>query len=520
MQEIVLTISKTKEGEETLLITGPNKSGTYEIEYFGPSSSQVSLGLIHYFGPNGDDQIGIPPEASNGTTNTKLRIDALTVGTTSKYYHNLAGLPFSARQRILRALRDITLVHAAPTGLLRHPVLTRWYKTEQSWKKLDEYVKILRQNTSNGAILSSFEVSGSTHRSTRIEFNTRPSDFLPTHVHAIIGPNGVGKSTILNSMAQDIIDIHGQRSKKREERNSANLSTPLSKLIMISFNALDELATLSQNPPDKGFRSHYIGIKSESAAHDQRRSDGRTDGRHTPKLKSQSQLTLEFRSSLDTCLKNSRKYEELRHALDIFNNDPHFSTLQFKDRLGETAYSNSPILPTDSPTNTADELASRFPKLSAGHKAILLIVVRLISLIEDKSFILVDEPETNLHPPLLSGLVNFLQSLSMNYNSLCILATHSPVVLQELPRRCVWKLSRTGSVTVARRPRIETYGENVNRLTAEVLGKQVAFTGFSQRLTNLALETRDYDEALDRLGGEIGSEGRILLRSLFRTRDA
>ena len=81
-------------------------------------------------------------------------------------------------------------------------------------------------------------------------------------------------------------------------------------------------------------------------------------------------------------------------------------------------------------------------------------------------------------------------------------------------------MSRTGSVTVARRPRIETYGENVNRLTAEVLGKQVAFTGFSQRLTNLALETRDYDEALDRLGGEIGSEGRILLRSLFRTRDA
>jgi hypothetical protein len=47
---------------------------------------------------------------------------------------------------------------------------------------------------------------------------------------------------------------------------------------------------------------------------------------------------------------------------------------------------------------------------------------------------------------------------------------HSPVVLQEVPSECVWRLRRVGDVVTAERPDIETFGENVGTLTGEVFG--------------------------------------------------
>lgn len=47
---------------------------------------------------------------------------------------------------------------------------------------------------------------------------------------------------------------------------------------------------------------------------------------------------------------------------------------------------------------------------------------------------LIDEPEGHLHPPLLSAFVRALSELLVNRNGVAIIATHSPVVLQEVPR--------------------------------------------------------------------------------------
>jgi predicted ATP-dependent endonuclease of OLD family len=79
-------------------------------------------------------------------------------------------------------------------------------------------------------------------------------------------------------------------------------------------------------------------------------------------------------------------------------------------------------------------------------------MTRLIELVDERTLILLDEPESHLHPPLLSAFIRALSDLLVKRNGVAVIATHSPVVLQEVPKSCAWKLRRSGRVALAERP--------------------------------------------------------------------
>lgn len=162
---------------------------------------------------------------------------------------------------------------------------------------------------------------------------------------------------------------------------------------------------------------------------------------------------------------------------------------------------------------------SLFGKLSSGHKIVLLTITRLVETVEERSLILLDEPEAHLHPPLLSAFIRALSDLLINRNGVAIIATHSPVVLQEVPRSCAWKLRRTGSETNAERPEIETFGENVGVLTREVFGLEVTQSGFHKLVGNAVESQASFDSVLDRFNDQLGAEARAIARGLIATRD-
>jgi predicted ATP-binding protein involved in virulence len=103
-------------------------------------------------------------------------------------------------------------------------------------------------------------------------------------------------------------------------------------------------------------------------------------------------------------------------------------------------------------------------------------------------------------------------------NGVAIVATHSPVVLQEVPKSCVWKLNRSGEALQNSRPAIETFGESVGTLTREVFGLEVTKSGFFQMLSDITEEHDTYEEVLDALGEQLGAEGRALVRILLAER--
>ncbi|MFE0908059.1 AAA family ATPase [Streptomyces rochei] len=146
-------------------------------------------------------------------------------------------------------------------------------------------------------------------------------------------------------------------------------------------------------------------------------------------------------------------------------------------------------------------------------------MTRLVEHVGERTLVLIDEPETHLHPPLLSAFIRVLSDLLTERNGLAIVATHSPVVLQEVPAHCVWKLRRYGDHLAADRPSIETFGENVGILTHEVFGLEVTDTGFHRDLSVLVDEGLSYEGILDRFQGRLGGEARIIARSLIAARE-
>lgn len=117
--------------------------------------------------------------------------------------------------------------------------------------------------------------------------------------------------------------------------------------------------------------------------------------------------------------------------------------------------------------DNVDEFASPiFKRLSSGHKIVLLTITRLVEAIEEKSLVLLDEPEGYLHPPLLSAFIRAISELLIYRNAVAIVATHSPVVLQEVPRSCVWKLRRTGTIAKAERLELESFRRKCRSVNA------------------------------------------------------
>jgi len=121
-------------------------------------------------------------------------------------------------------------------------------------------------------------------------------------------------------------------------------------------------------------------------------------------------------------------------------------------------------------------------KIKFYSKIVLLTITRLVEEVEERTLVLLDEPEAHLHPPLLSAFIRSLSNLLIDRNGVAIIATHPPVVLQEVPKSCVWNIRRSESEIKVERLEIESFGENVGILTREVFGLEVTQSGFHKLL--------------------------------------
>jgi len=335
-------------------------------------------------------------------------------------------------------------------------------------------------------------------------------DVLPaTNIHVIIGRNGVGKTRCFDLMARSFLGM-GAELQDQSVGQLANTVRWLASafigetdetdlgfagLVAVSFSAFDSSGPLT------GFKTGskrytHLGLVTRkpigSVADDATLAALR--------VKDLSELADEFSSSVIVCREGVRRGRWHR-ALKMLESDPLF------------AENDISFLADDSQENVQEKARSTFLRLSSGHAVVLLSMTRLVEVIEEKTLVLFDEPESHLHPPLLAAFIRALSDLLLNRNAVAIIATHSPVVLQEIPKSCVWKLSRSGYEVRADRPETETFGENVGVLTREVFGLEVTQTGFYKLISALA-STHDYDQIIRVFDSAIGAEGRALARAL------
>lgn len=256
-------------------------------------------------------------------------------------------------------------------------------------------------------------------------------------------------------------------------------------IVLVSFSAFDEDWILnSLNEKTLKIKYYYVGILEEE---------------NMPK--NSSTLAKDFQRSLRLIKKNSRLSLWIK-CMKMLEADPIFKEINITE-IALNKFSN----------------LNFFKKLSSGHKKVLLTITTLVQLVEECTLVFLDEPEGHLHPPLLSAFTRALSSLLLHRNGVAIIATHSPILLQEVPKNCVWIIRRHGNSMMCERPEIETFGENLGVLTQEIFGLEVTHSGFHQLLNESVNQHSTYEDVLNDFNENLGLEARAIIKSLFYNKD-
>lgn len=481
----------------------------YETQYhlivFDEQGSEHSIGAVKIgeFGMvDGQRKPNIPESF------TSLEDRFFSLGQDDTYYSALNDLGPVLRSSILAALHDIaTDLNLFDRALSEDVTNVSLLRSVPQFTVRDQYHRIAHGGTrlTNYSFrFCSSTVHGNSDSAISLDFEVKPKSNPPTNIHVLIGRNGVGKTRLLNRMTEVLINGSGfpEKPDKSVSFYSKDSEVEFGNLVVVTFSAFDLFV-----PPDAkkdGSASlpySYIGLRKQNPEN--------TTGDIT--LMTVDMLINSFVDSLNIC-----KSENLRtrwlNAIKILSTDPIFQEAEI-DTLVRSQQNND--------AKTADDRAARvFRNLSSGHKIVLLTITRLVETVAEKTLVLLDEPEAHLHPPLLSAFVRALSDLLINRNGVAIIATHSPVILQEVPRSCVWKIRRTGIEAIAERPELETFGENVGVLTREVFGLEVTRSGFHRMLRDsIEGENLDYDSLLEKFGGDLGAEAKAIARSLIAVRN-
>ena len=112
-------------------------------------------------------------------------------------------------------------------------------------------------------------------------------------------------------------------------------------------------------------------------------------------------------------------------------------------------------------------------------------MAHLIANCDNNNLVLFDEPENHLQPPLLSFIINEMRIVLAKSKSVMLIATHSPIILQEIFSKNVRVVRRNGNIRTFTQPKIETYGESFGAIASEVFNLNSDNTSYYHSIEKL-----------------------------------
>lgn len=413
-----------------------------------------------------------------------------SLGQDSYFYENIKKLGDEIREKIFVALRDIAYdksifrkVYSEDVtkvslmrGIDKQTVLMQFHRISKGGPRLVPYKFTYREYQKDGNV-----------EPIELDFDINPEMLPSNNIHVLIGRNGVGKTFLINNMISSIIFKNKKYDVKYGEtvfQDDDIHNESFTKVILVSFSAFDEIRIDSRS-----MLFSRIGLPQKRNQSDEEKNN---------------EITMKFIEGFRQCIE--RKLNSLLlSTLEELSYDSIFTNAGFEK------YCNGKVLEDDS----AEELKRIFSRLSSGHKVIIYAITQLIAKVQEKTLIFLDEPEGHLHPPLLAAFIRALSALLTETNGVAIIATHSPIVLQEVPNNCVWVLQRSGRISTVRRPNVKTFGQDITSLTSEIFGLELTKSGYHKLLSDMVEKYNDYDIIMKKLNNCLGNEGRSVLRTML-----
>lgn len=378
---------------------------------------------------------------------------------------------------------------------------------------------------------------------------------LPHDINVIIGPNGVGKSSVLRQMIRAWI----QPNPNHPELEGAIFDPRpnLSQLVAVSYSPFERFPVDTDDEPslDKPLKDkdiyRFFGFRGRHLSQSTRRPTSIRNNLAVPRANACL--------SLIQCLVDDRRYgtikawaNKLRTLEDVLSSAIEFDTAAVKlkqeaileDVIGDDPFDQAQVFelggeakldrylaisPRDDVINIPalqrhvdmDGGVAFFRdgspvELSSGQRLFCYIVVNVLGVMRRNSLVVVDEPELFLHPTLEIQFVSMLKQLLRTYGSKALVATHSVVTVREVPSRCVHVFDNTDDGLRISNPPFETFGGDVQRISSYVFGDRSVSKPHEAWLKGLLQQYRTADAVIEALDEDLNEEMIIQLNAIER----
>lgn len=413
-----------------------------------------------------------PVKISNGESNntsdilptnfTNLNSQFCSLGQTFEYYSNLKEIVGKNFKSVLLALNDVAFFPDILDKFEKNNIFTTSLIRNNNAERLLREAKYRISGYDLNKLYSfKYEFTPKySEDSIETDFNFSNQQEYSDRIYAIIGKNGTGKTQLITSLPLDI--------SKKKDGAFVPRAPMFSKVIAVSYSLFDNFEF-----PEKTSQFNYVycGLMNEKKEPLSKRG-----------------LRLRFH-------KTWKKIKLLDRMVAWKNVLVNFIE---KDIVEEF------IIRDNSQQNRAYTVSlqgfNRIKyRLSSGQNIILYIISEIVANIRFDSLILFDEPETHLHPNAISELMNTIYELVQEFESYCIITTHSPLIIQELFSRNVYVLEKHNNFPSMRKIGVESFGQNLTILTEEVFGNKKIQKHYKSIIDELAEQGKSYEEILEEL---------------------
>lgn len=438
--------------------------------YLKANGVPVDIGEVKIVNVESEERRTVLPD-----TFERLPEGFYSLGQSVEYYKGIGMVGDDARNEYLSAMSDIVynkeLLKAVEgrdvfvTSMLRFSDASKALKEGAYYMGLDGK----RENVIRFVFKTKL-LGADTHHVVDFDFSKYRE--LPNRVNVVVGTNGTGKTQTLANLALALSGV------KNDVGEFVPSKPPINKVLALSYNAFDEFDTpesfLEEGNEWTLFSYKYCGLRYKNNILQ------KEDLYHKVE---ESLVWIDENGRIDLVRKYLRHIIRDQQYLELF--------IENDGKRREIYYS-----------------------MSAGQRLMTSILFDVTGFIQNESLMLFDEPETHLHPGLLSTLVILLNEILEDFESYAIVSSHSPIILQQVPSRYVKVFKRYMNTPEVTPLSDECFGETLTNITEKVLG--LAEPEYDYRNVLMKLSS-DYamEEVLEMFDGKLCLNAKIFLTSIY-----
>lgn len=159
------------------------------------------------------------------------------------------------------------------------------------------------------------------------------------------------------------------------------------------------------------------------------------------------------------------------------------------------------------------KIGKRLYPLSSGQLVFLKFALLSCLFIENGTFVLMDEPETHMHPNMIVDFIGLLDFLLEKTGSQALIATHSAYFVREVPNEQVAVLSISDNRLVTDKPRLPTFGATVDSISQFIFQEDTEIR-LSEKLYE-RVKGKNFSDIEEQLGNEISLSALMRLKRMM-----